>query len=628
MMGRALGVALAVIAVMAGTANASVPRDRYGFVHGCYSLEDENGQPIAPASGPYRMQATTLGEYLLYGVHEDFLADPGSGTPTPAAAPSTAAEWKITGNLNAGYKLHNKDTNNVVPVTFLSQTGCAVYPEASVGAEGRNPRTRRSQGPVSGFTDAHMHWTGFRLFGSQWHCGRPWHKYGIVYAMPDCAQYDQGTNGQVRAFIDGRVPAQPYDTVGWPTFGYWPGPTRQAEEGTYWTSVERAWLGGLRVLVVLFVDNEALCDAMTFRDPAPPAFCNDMESVRLQNQDLEEFEDYIDAQHGGPGRGWLRIVSSPARARKAIDQGKLAVVKGIELSRVLNCGETVESDPEPQCTPASIDAGLDELKQMGITSFFPVHKFDNAFGGTKMDSGALGPVVNAGNFYKTHHFWDVEQCSGPGEDREQPTVPIASTILGLIDSLGFLPPNVNVPLYGPPPHCNQRGLTPIGAYLIHEMVERKFVIEVDHMNEVTADMTMDIVESHQYPGVINSHSDWSSDPTIQRIRAVGGIAGFNKSTSSGTGIGSDINGLSSQPGPGSTSIRYPFRSQDRSVYFDRETYGQRTFDFNSDGVATYGMWIDWIEARRAEGQEQRLRALFRSAEDYLRMWSAVARHQG
>ena len=89
-MGRALGVALAVIAVMAGTANASVPRDRYGFVHGCYSLEDENGQPIAPASGPYRMQATTLGEYLLYGVHEDFLADPGSGTPTPAAAPSTA----------------------------------------------------------------------------------------------------------------------------------------------------------------------------------------------------------------------------------------------------------------------------------------------------------------------------------------------------------------------------------------------------------------------------------------------------------------------------------------------------------------------------------------------------------
>jgi hypothetical protein len=628
-MGRALGIALVVIALTAGTAQAAVPNDRYGFAHGCYSLQDESAQLIAPESGPFRMQATTLGEYLLFGVHQDFLADPGTGTPAPAAAPSTAAEWKVTGNPNAGYRLKNNATTNSIPVTFLSETGCAVYPEASTGADGgHDPRTRRSSGPVNGFADAHMHWTGFRLFGSAWHCGRPWHKYGIVYALPDCAQYDQGTNGQVRAFIDGRVPGQPYDTVGWPTFTYWPGPTRQAEEGTYYTSVERAWLGGLRLLVVLFVDNEALCDAMTIRDPAPPGFCNDMDSVRLQNQDLEDFEDYVDAQNGGPGKGWLRIVTSPGRARKVIDQGKLAVVKGIELSRVLDCGETVASDPEPQCTPASVDAGLDELEQMGITSFFPVHKFDNGFGGTKMDSGAIGPVVNAGNFYKTQHFWHVHQCGGAGEDRTQPTVPLATNVAQLIFDLGLLPQTLSVPIYGPPPHCNNRGLTSMGAYLIHEMIERQFIIEVDHMSEVTADMTMDIVESHQYPGVINSHSDWSSDPTIERIRAVGGVAGFNKSPSEGTGLGSDINGLSSQPGPGSTQIHYPFRSQDRRVYFDRETYGDRTFDFNTDGVATYGLWIDWIEGLRVAGQEQRLRALFRSAEDYLRMWAAARKHQG
>jgi hypothetical protein len=627
-MARAMGVALVVIAVTAGTAQAAAPPDRYGFAHGCYSLQAQGGQLIAPESGPFRMQATTLGEYLLYGVHEDFLADSGTGTPTPAAAPSTAAEWRVTGNPNAGYSLRNNATHNVIRPTFLSETGCAVYPEGSTGAEGTHPRTRRSTGPVYGFADAHMHWTGFRLFGSAWHCGRPWHKYGIVYAMPDCAQYDQGTNGQVRAFIDGRVPAQPYDTVGWPTFGYWPGPTRQAEEGTYYTSVERAWLGGLRLLVVLFVDNEALCDAMTIRDPAPPGFCNDMESVRQQNQDLEDFEDYIDAQNGGPGKGWLRIVTSPASARKVIDRGQLAVVKGIELSRILDCGETVESDPEPQCDQAHVDAGLQELQDMGISSFFPVHKFDNAFGGTKMDSGALGPVVNAGNFYKTHHFWHVQNCGGPGEDREQPTAPIGSNVAQLIDDLGLLPPTLSVPVYGPPPHCNQRGLTNMGFYLINRMVDRHFIIEVDHMSEVTAGMTMDIVEARQYPGVINSHSDWSSDPTIQRIRAVGGVAGFNKSMTSGTGLGSDINGLSSQPGPSSTPIRYPFKSSDRRVFFDRETYGDRTFDFNTDGVATYGEWIDWIEALRVGGKEQRLRALFRSAEDYLRMWAAARKHQG
>jgi hypothetical protein len=627
-MSRALGVALVVIALTAGGAQAAVPYDRYGFVHGCYSFQDGGGQMIAPAAGPFRMQATTLGEYLLYGVHEDFLADPGTGTPTPAAAPSTAAEWEVTGNLDAGYRLKNKATNNVIPVTVLSESGCAVYPEASTGAHGRNPRSQRIKTKVYGWADAHMHWTGFRLFGSAWHCGRPAHKYGIVYAMPDCAQYDQGTNGEVRAFIDGRVPGQPYDSIGWPTFTYWPGPTRQAEEGTYYTSVERAWLGGLRVLVVLFVDNEALCDAMTTRDPSPPASCNDMNSVRQQNQDLEDFQDYVDAQNGGPGRGWLRIVASPAKARKVIDQGKLAVVKGIELSHILNCGETVESDPEPQCTEANVDAGLDELKDMGITSFFPVHKFDNAFGGTKMDSGAIGAVVNAGNFNKTHHFWNVSQCNGAGQDETQQTVPIASSVAQLIYDLGLLPPSVSVPVYGPPPHCNQRGLTAIGQYLINKMIDRHFILEVDHMDELTAGTTMDIVEARHYPGVINSHGGWSSDPTLQRIRAVGGAVGFNKNPNTGTGLGSDINGLSSQPGPGPAPIEYPFRPRKLGVYFDRERYGNRTFDFNTDGVATYGLWVDWIEALRVAGREERLQALFRSAEDYLRMWAAAKRHQG
>ena len=125
------------------------------------------------------------------------------------------------------------------------------------------------------------------------------------------------------------------------------------------------------------------------------------------------------------------------------------------------------------------------------------------------------------------------------------------------------------------------------------------------MDELTADTTMDIVEARQYPGVINSHGGWSSDPTIERMQAVGGAVGFNKSANTGNGLGSDINGLSSQPGPGSTPIQYPFRSRDRGTYFYRETYGDRTFDFNTDGVATYGLWIDWIEAapRRRSGGE-------------------------
>jgi hypothetical protein len=275
-----------------------------------------------------------------------------------------------------------------------------------------------------------------------------------------------------------------------------------------------------------------------------------------------------------------------------------------------------------------VDAGLDELWNLGIRDFFPVHKFDNAFGGTKMDSGAIGPVVNAGNYYKTHHFWQVNQCTGPGQDETQQTVPIAANVAQLILDLGLLPPATSVPIYGTPPHCNERGLTAIGASLINKMIDRHFLIEVDHMDELTADSTMDIVEARQYPGVVNSHGSWSSNPTIARMKAVGGAVGFNKSPTSGTGLGSDINGLSSQAGPPSTPISYPFRLPNQRVTFYRERYGDRTFDVNTDGVATYGEWVDWIEGLHVAGNEDRFNAMFHSAEDYLQMWEAASKHQG
>lgn len=41
--------------------------------------------------------------------------------------------------------------------------------------------------------------------------------------------------------------------------------------------------------------------------------CNDMESVRIQARDLHNLQDYIDAQSGGPGKGFFRIVTIPSR---------------------------------------------------------------------------------------------------------------------------------------------------------------------------------------------------------------------------------------------------------------------------------------------------------------------------
>src|SRR3989440_4916748 len=190
---------------------------------------------------------------------------------------------------------------------------------------------------------------------------------------------------------------------GWPTFREWPGPTRLAEEGDYYTAIERAWKAGMRVMATQLVDNEALCSVMTTKHNP----CNDMSSVHIQSHDLHALQDYIDAQSGGPGKGFFRIVTDPFQARQVINEGKLAVIEGIEVSRILGCGEY---NNVPQCDKAQVDAGLKQIHKLGVRTFFPVHEFNNAFGGTKMIAGETGMIVNAGNREETGSFWTLQPC--------------------------------------------------------------------------------------------------------------------------------------------------------------------------------------------------------------------------
>ena len=70
-------------------------------------------------------------------------------------------------------------------------------------------------------------------------------------------------------------------------------------------------------------------------------------------------QDYIDAQFGGPGKGFYRIVKNPFQARKVINAGKMAVIMGIETSVPFGCtfkalpGGDV---PASACTPENLDA--------------------------------------------------------------------------------------------------------------------------------------------------------------------------------------------------------------------------------------------------------------------------------
>ncbi|HEV3230052.1 MAG TPA: Coagulation factor 5/8 type domain-containing protein [Solirubrobacteraceae bacterium] len=617
----------------ASTAQAQVTR--YSLVNGCYTLHSSaGGNAIAPDEGPFRMQAAALGVYLLYGARGDYLTDSGTGTPQGVSAPSTAAEWRVEGGSSQGFSMTNLGTSTRLPVTFVPASGCAQYPEAQVDATGPAFTGASPEANVLGTVEGHAHVTAFEFFGGDWHCGGPWSPFGAPYALPaDCSPDQQGTNGAFESVIDFGGPTRPSDMHGWPTFREWPSPTALAEEGDYYTGIERAWKAGLRLMVTNLVDNEALCSVMT-KTHNP---CNDMASVHIQSHDLYALQDYIDAQSGGPGQGWFRIVTDPFQARQVINEGKLAVIEGIEVSRIFGCGQQYDV---PQCDRAQVDAGLKEIHDLGVRTFFPIHEFDNAFGGTKMIAGGQGAVVNAGNRKETGSFWTVEPCPAEQQDAPQLTSPASSALApalnGVVATLAHGNP---VPVYPPGPHCNVRGLTDLGAYVIKQMINQHFLIQLDHMSSKSATAAVSIAEGQHYSGLISAHC-CSSAQLFTRIYASGGFisppvspaAAFaaqgkvDKSLMDpryhfGFGWGSDENGLGDQPGPASaTPISYPFKSFDGGVTFTREQWGQRTFDLNTDGLANYGMYADWLQELQQVGGRPLMTDMFQGAEAYLQTW--------
>jgi hypothetical protein len=87
-----------------------------------------------------------------------------------------------------------------------------------------------------------------------------------------------------------------------------------------------------------------------------------------------------------------------------------------------------------------------------------------------------------------------------------------------------------------------------------------------------------------------------------------------------------VNGLGTQAAPrtnaGSSPLTYPFTATNGTTV-SRQVYGSRTFDLNTDGVAQYGLYADWmvdlINQAGADGSLLR-RQLLSGAEAYTVMW--------
>jgi microsomal dipeptidase-like Zn-dependent dipeptidase len=594
----------ATIAATAGTADAAtLDSSVYGLAGKCMSVD----------GSAHRFQATGLGTFVLY--------DGDVATIGPAT------EYTVRHVKGAQFTLKNTESGKTQTATLSAASGCATFPEADVDVTGRPASTRGSGNTVRGIVDAHLHVTGSMRAGGAVFGGTVFDRFGITRALGNDAEVhgDDGSNDVTGNLLRDGVPFGTHDTGGWPTFKGWPTNATDTHEQIYWKWLERAWRGGLRLVVAQTVEDAPLCKV----EPVHKYSCDETRAIRGQIDRLRRLQNYIDAQFGGPGKGWFRIVESPSEARTVIRSGKLAVVIGIESSDLLDCSE---APGIRACTARQVDQRIAAYRKLGVRSMFVAHWVDNQFSGAAAEGGVKGKFINALQRIDIGNYMRAGKCpsKSQGEVFQAPAqfeIDVLSDFFPAVKVLDGQP----APKYPTTKQCNRRGLTSLGRHLIDQMMRTGTLIEVDHMSEKARDTVLKITGKADYP-VVSSHTDtgglWTSGE-VKQLKRAGGVTSNHLGDPATMakaivarpgGLGSDTNGFANLPGK--ASLTYPFKLNGQT--FDREVTGERTFDLNTDGMAHYGLLPDLLAAMAKEPKGARaLKILNGSAEAYLRMWETA-----
>jgi microsomal dipeptidase-like Zn-dependent dipeptidase len=682
------GVALAcaLLGLAAGVASAAKPGRSlvYELANRCVSLRAvQSGRFVAARGGgygagsskvgatPFDMQATGLGTFLLYDSGAKMVTV-GRGGVTRSATPGPPSEFAaqvvrhgtviaLTLRSTADHRRLSARGGRLTLTAgnppsdrfqLLADTGCRRFPEAGVNATVHGPPTVEKHGRIFGFVDDHVHVTGNFRAGGDVISGEPFDRFGITVALGRDAKV-HGKDG--RLDITGNLlrtgsPTGTHDTHGWPTFKGWPTYNSMDHQQAYYVWLERAWRAGMRMMVAQTADDQPLC---SIEPRKAVTTCSETSSIIAQIKDLKAMQDYIDTQNGGPGKGWFRLVYSPAQAEQVMREGKLAVMIGIESSDLFGCSEL---DGAPQCTKAQINRGVARYKRLGVRDMFVAHWVDNAFSGAAFEGGIKGVFINILNRFQTGSYFTATTCPAAGQGEV-----VVSLSSSLVQFLAKLFPaaaslaDAPVPTYPSTPQCNARGLTPLGVYLIHRLMANHMLIEVDHLSEVARDQVLAMAAKAHYP-LISSHNgtggQWTPDELTQlyklggfaavtpdtpqalaqKILTMGQIAKAGAAGHAAVGLGTDTNGFSSLPGPPpdarTNPLHYPFKSYDGSATFTREKTGSRVFDLNQDGVAHYGLIPDLLAdmQRTAQGR-QAMALLFGSAQAYVDTWQRAFQHR-
>ena len=633
-----LAAAAIVPALLAGAAVAA-PRSIYAFANGCYAARSGvTGRYLTAGAGTYSASAgrrsgatpfyfkpTALGVYMLQDPSGRLIAAGQADAVAPTETPAGAAAWELVPAGRSAFALRALEAGRWLTISaaggvstaaapsagdrlsLVRDRRCRPFPEAPLDAVGHVRTARYPDGTVFGYADPHLHITADFRAGGLVLSGENFDPFGITVALGSDAAV-HGPDGSLdvtgNLLRSGR-PAGTHDTRGWPSFTGWPVYDTYTHQQVYYRWLQRAWMGGLRLVTAQLVEDQPLCEI----EPRRTHSCDETATIELELAELHSLENYVDAQSGGPGRGWLRLVTNPTAARRVIEHGKLAMLVGVEASNPFGCSERFNAG---SCTQADVDRGLALYHRLGISGLFIAHWVDNAFAGAALEGGATGTFIS-------------------GLQLEQTGLPFATS---------------PCPEVGQGTMCNSKGLTALGSYLIERMMDYHMLIEMDHLSERARLQVLTLAEARHYP-VISSHTNtggiWTTSD-LRRLYALGGFAtarpddaaalaqdilGFRRYERPGrplaVGLGTDTGGFNASPAPDPNAVkeplRYPFKAYGSNVVFSCEDTGTHQFNLNTQGVAQYGQYPDLLAYMRAQpGGVEASQILFHSAEAYLETW--------
>lgn len=329
--------------------------------------------------------------------------------------------------------------------------------------------------PAAGLADAHNHPFASVGFDGQIVFGRTW--CSLATDAVDCG--DHARSATIADLMPhGRHGPSP--AAGYPTFRDWPRHDSWTHMMSHPAMLRRAVAGGLRLLVAHAVNNYAGCISALNFDRGQTARCaDDMRAVREQVRAAYWTESFVDAQCGHPGCGWFRIVTSPADARRVMSDGKLAVVLGIEVDNPIDCDRN-----NAGCTPDAIRQRLDDAYACGIRHMFPIHFRTNAFGGGALSNPIAGPMADAVPCTEPRYTYGGQR--NLGDYGRLPWIPDA-----IMESAAS---------------CNRYGLFERGRTMIHELMYRAMIVDVDHMSDRSFWDTLQVLDDSR----TRVHAGWDT----------------------------------------------------------------------------------------------------------------------